>query len=296
MKRTKLFSILCIGLMLGGVSCSKDEEDDIYDDENTTEEEEVKKEDDNKQDTPPTNNDDEDWDDDDETSNYKFYGAELYSKDHFMYGKFEAKMKMAFAPGCISSMFLYYDNSYRGGSEIWNEIDIEVIGKQPNGFQSNIITGKAGAQITTEKIHTFADSIASDFHIYTIEWTPDYVAWYFDGDLVRKSDSSNDTKKQVSALVKEQSLRFNLWSSKSVAWVGKLNEKDIPIEQEIDYIKVYDYNEDGTFTEKWTDDFDSFDSNRWAKGNWQMENVYERQNNVVVEDGILKLKLTKEKK
>ena len=97
-------------------------------------------------------------------------------------------------------------------------------------------------------------------------------------------------------MVKPQSLRFNIWSSKSSEWVGTLSQKNIPVTQEIDYIKVYDYNEDGSFTEKWTDEFDSFDSKRWGRGNWQMENVLERPNNVVVEDGVLKLKLTKELK
>ena len=193
-------------------------------------------------------------------------------------------------------MFLYYNDSYKGNGEVWNEIDIEVIGKEPNGFQSNIITGKLENKVTSEKIHKLDSPVADNFHIYTVEWTPDYVAWFLDGKEIRRNDASNDTKKQVAALVKPQSLRFNIWSSENTEWVGSLYQKYIPITQEIDYIKVYDYNEDGTFTEKWTDDFDSFDSKRWSKGNWTMGSVRERQNNVVVEDGILKLKLTKELK
>lgn len=279
MKKIKLFSLLCLGLMLGSTSCSKDNDDD-NDNQNN-----------NKVVNNPTDEDDKE-----ETAKYRYFGAELFSNETFTYGKFEAKMKMAYAPGCISSMFLYYNDSYKGNGEIWNEIDIEVIGKEPNGFQSNIITGKKESQVTTEKIHKIDSPIADNFHIYTVEWTPDYVAWFLDGKEIRRSDASNDTKKQVAALVKPQSLRFNIWSSASTAWVGTLSQKYIPITQEIDYIKVYDYNEDGTFTEKWTDDFDSFNSSRWGRGNWQMENVIERPNNVVVEDGILKLKLTKELK
>lgn len=279
MKRIKLFSLLCLGLMLGSTSCSKDDDDENDNPRNNNG-------------GTVTNNDDSA-----ETAKYKFYGAELYSKETFKYGKFEAKMKMAYAPGCISSMFLYYNNSYMGKGEIWNEIDIEVIGKEPNGFQSNIITGSLENQVTTEQVHKLSSPVASDFHIYTVEWTPDYVAWYLDGQVIRKNDSTNDSKRQVAALVKEQSLRFNIWSSKSTAWVGTLSQKDIPIEQQIDYVKVYDYDEaTASFTEKWTDEFDTFDFNRWSKGNWAMENVTERPNNVVVEDGILKLKLTKELK
>ena len=280
MKRIKLFSLLCLGLTLGSTSCSKDDDDDNNNQNN------------NNVVVNPT-----DEDDIKETAKYNFFGAELYSNETFTYGKFEAKMKMAYAPGCISSMFLYYNDSYKGNGEVWNEIDIEVIGKEPNGFQSNIITGKLEKKVTSEKIHKIDSPVADNFHIYTVEWTPDYVAWFLDGKEIRRSDASNDTKKQVAALVNPQSLRFNIWSSASTEWVGTLYQKNIPITQEIDYIKVYDYDtETGTFTEKWTDEFDSFDSKRWGRGNWTMENVLERPKNVVVEDGILKLKLTKELK
>lgn len=282
MKRTKLFCLLCLSAVLVNTSCSKDDDDDNSDNKPVV--------------TPVV--DEYDAADLKETSNYYFYGAELYSKETFTYGKFEAKMKMAYAPGCISSMFLYYNDSYKGGTEVWNEIDIEVIGKQPNGFQSNIITGKSEKKVTSENMYTTSSPISNDFHIYTIEWTPEYVAWYFDGVEVRRNDASNDSKKQVEALVKDQSLRFNIWSSKSVDWVGNLYQKNIPITQEIDYVKVYNYDAASkTFTENWTDDFNSsLDTKRWGTGNWQMENVVERPKNVVVEDGMLKLMLTKEKK
>lgn len=279
MKKIKLFSFLCLGMLLAGTSCSKD---------------------DDKDDTPnwppvvPTPTPEED---DEDFNDYRYYGAEIFSNELFKYGKFEAKMKMAYAPGCISSMFIYYNDSYKGGGKVWNEIDIEVIGKEPNGFQSNIITGSKERQITTENIHKLSAPISNDFHIYTIEWTPTYVAWFVDGIQIRRTDATNDTKAQVAALVESQSLRFNIWSSKSVAWVGALSPKNLPISQEIDYIKVYDYDETtGGFVEKWTDEFETFDSKRWGKGNWAMENVTERTNNVVVENGVLKLMLTKEPK
>ena len=70
-----------------------------------------------------------------------YSGAELYTSETWMYGKFEARMKMAAVSGSVSSMFLYHNDSYLGGSEPWVEVDIEILGKTPNSFQSNIITG-----------------------------------------------------------------------------------------------------------------------------------------------------------
>lgn len=230
------------------------------------------------------------------TPRYYYYGAELYSQETFKYGRFEAKMKMAYAPGCVSSMFLYYANSDKGGNYIWNEIDIEVIGKKENGFQSNIITGKAGAQITSEKMHTMTTPPNSEYHTYIIEWTPEYVSWTVDGVEMRRTEAGT-TKQQIEAMNgdEKQSLRFNLWiPNTNLDWVGEFKSKNLPVMQYIDYVKVYDYNTDTQeFTERWTDNFDSYDATRWNKGDWKMDQSWEKKDNVTVEDGNLVLHLTK---
>ncbi|MCQ2209973.1 MAG: family 16 glycosylhydrolase [Paludibacteraceae bacterium] len=282
-----LHYFLCIGLLATAISCSKEEEEDTP----VTPTVEPEKE------APiyPLIEEKNESFEVDPNVQYKYYGAELYTRESFMYGRFEAKMKMAYAPGCVNSMFLYYNDSYRGGDIVWNEIDIEVIGKYKSAFQSNIITGKAEAKVTSEKMYALANPIDSEYHVYRIDWTPNYVAWYLDDLLVRKTQVTNDNKAQVSALVKKQSLRFNLWASNSQSWVLKLNPNKLPIEQRIDYVKVYDYDtETNTFTEKWTDEFDSFNSSRWLKGNWGMELVTESPSNIVIENGEIVLKLTKE--
>ena len=267
MKQSKFLKLLSLGLVLGMCACGDDDDDPVKDDSDNGKKEQV------------------------DNTAYRYYGAELYTKQSFMYGRFEAKMKMAYAPGCISSMFLYYNDSYMGNGKRWNEIDIEVIGKESSGFQTNIITGTAESQSTSEKMYKLSSNVNEDYHIYVVEWTPEYVSWSLDGTEVRR-DQSNV---QVSSLVEKQSLRFNLWASNNSAWVGLLSSKNIPITQYIDYVKVSSYDEETKeFTELWTDEFDSFDSSRWSRGNWEMERVTETPSNVVVEDGVLQLRLTKE--
>ena len=46
-----------------------------------------------------------------------YSGAELYTNETWMYGKFEARMQMAAGSGTVSSMFLYHNDSYLGGNE-----------------------------------------------------------------------------------------------------------------------------------------------------------------------------------
>ena len=150
-----------------------------------------------------------------------FSGAELYTLKEYTYGKYEARMKMAAASGTVSSMFLYQNGSEQASAPRWVEVDIEVLGKSPSSFQSNIITGKAGAQVTSEKHHKVDPAADQSFHTYAIEWTPDYVRWTVDGVEVRKTTKGqNDSKNQVENLIGTQGLRFNLWSSESAEWVG----------------------------------------------------------------------------
>ena len=224
-----------------------------------------------------------------------FSGAELYTLKEFEYGKFEARMKMAAASGTVSSMFLYQNGSEIADGRPWVEVDIEVLGKSPNSFQSNIITGKAGAQQTSEKHHQVNPAADQAFHTYGLEWTPNYVRWTVDGVEVRKTEGG-----QVSQLTGTQGLRFNLWSSESASWVGQFDESKLPLFQFINWVKVYKYTpgqgENGSdFTLDWTDNFDSFNSSRWGKGDWTFDGnrVDLTDKNIYSRDGMLILALTR---
>ena len=239
----------------------------------------------------------------DATKKYTFYGAELTGKELFMYGRLEARMKMAATGGTVSSMFLNYDLSWKKDIEPWNEIDIEVLGKDPSKWQSNIITREADPSInnttSSEKIHDFGFDATNEFHLYAIVWTPEYVAWEIDSVEVRRdtlgmTHGTHADADQVKFLTEKQSLRFNLWASNTASWTGKWTPENLPIEQHIDYVRVYAYNEaTKDFTFSWQDDFDgvALDYKRWSEGNWEMERVMYRDLNIRVENGYAKLRL-----
>lgn len=239
----------------------------------------------------------------DDFDNYEYWGAELSGREQFTYGRFEARMKMVSIPGSVSSMFLYYDPSYLLGEEPWNEIDIEVLGTNPGVWQSNLITrlpdeGKKNPKITSEYKTGFGFNSTEDFHLFAFVWTPEYISWEIDSVEVRR-DVIGMAKGQVEFMTKEQTLRFNLWASKSAGWTGKYTGAELadgPVAQWIDYVRVYSYDpETKTFAESWTDNFDgdALDRTRWSRGNWEMENVMLSVDNVVVEDGYCKLLMTR---
>lgn len=218
-----------------------------------------------------------------------YKGGELYSSQAYLYGRIEVRMRMSRGSGLLSTFFTYKNGSEVAGT-FWEEIDIEVFGKEDAvGWQSNIITGQ-GTRTTSEQVHTHPFSLADGYHTYTLEWTPDYVAWALDGVEVRRT-----TGGQVGDLRNPQSLRFNTWIAEATDWVGPFDAAVLPQYQYVNWISYSRY-EGGQFVQEWRDDFDGLDGARWARADWTFaENLADFDpNNVVVRDGTLVLALTRE--
>ncbi len=218
-----------------------------------------------------------------------YKGGEVYSTQTYSYGRMEMRMRMAIGSGILSTFF-----TYKNGSEMdntfWEEIDIEVFGKDGAvAWQSNIITGQ-GTRATSEEIHTHPFSLANGYHTYALEWTPDHVAWEIDGVVVRETTGS-----QVEALENPHSLRFNIWAANDEGWVGPFDTESLPQYQFVNWISYYRY-ENGEFVHAWTDDFDAWDGGRWQRADWTFaENLADFDpNNVTVQNGTLVLALTAE--
>lgn len=224
-----------------------------------------------------------------ESAHAKAYkGAEVYSSATVQYGRIEMRMRMIRGSSLLSTFFTYKNGSELAGAA-WEELDIEALGKNDaKGWQSNLITGNPRS--TSEQIHTSPTSLADDYHTYMLEWTPEYVSWSFDGTEVRRTVGG-----QASQLVSPHSFRFNVWSSESTGWAGELDESALPAYQYVNWIRYYRL-ENGQFVLDWTDDFATFDTSRWAKGNWSFggNRVDFDPANAVVQDGTLILAITKE--
>lgn len=224
-------------------------------------------------------------------------GAEIFSRDTVRYGRWEIRMQVAATPGSVSSFFTYYNNSYLGLPEPWREIDIEILGKNGKGFQSNLITGDNDSKTTSEVFHNTTDDLSKGFHTYVLDWTPDSIVWRLDGVLQRKT--ANDP--QVADLRdRYQTYRMNLWASSSAAWVGKLDTTKLPVVQTVNWMSYSAYTpgagpQGSNFTPSWTDDFTTWNSQRWSKGDWTFDgNMADfKAANATVSNGYLMLVLSK---
>lgn len=214
-----------------------------------------------------------------------YWSGEIRTNQSFQYGRIEVRMKSASASGVTSTLF-----TYNTGSSIYNEIDIEIMGKDNNEVQYTSFTPDQSG-VNHREVINFNPHAA--FHFHAIEWTPDYVAWFVDGYEVHRDNSD-----RIKALSLPQAIMMNFWMPNSVEWAGAFNDNSIPLYAMYDWIKYYEYTPgvNNNFSLKWTDDFNTFDNSRWTKSTstFASNNCDFKPQNVFLKDGYLLLCMTRE--
>lgn len=217
-----------------------------------------------------------------------YKGAEYRTKDTYLYGRFEVRMKSAHREGMLSSFFTYFD-----GTGIWNEIDLEIMGRYDDDVQFNVIA-------PTQSNHVghvpMSSSPHQNYHIYAFEWTPAYVSWFVDGVEVLKQTGSH-----IQTLTQAQKIMMNIWNPQYENWAGKFYPEALPAFAFYDWVSYYtytpgsgNYGTDNNFTFSWIDNFDSWDTTKWDKATHTFpgNNCDFIQENAVFQDGKLILCLT----
>ena len=157
-----------------------------------------------------------------------YKGAELRTKDSYKWGRFEVRMKSAAREGMLSSFFTY--NDLNG---IWNEIDIEILGRYPDDIQFNTITPGRVNHLGHHKLNF---SPHQDYHTYAFEWTPQYVAWFVDGQEVLRQ-----TEGHISTMTQPQKIMMNVWIPVYENWTGAWNDLVLPAFAHYDFVSYASY-------------------------------------------------------
>jgi endoglucanase len=193
-------------------------------------------------------------------------------------------MKSAEASGMLISFFTFYDNPDFATN--WNEIDIEILGRYNNEVQFNAIVGK-------HEMHEYRQVLDFNphqaFHIYSFDWTPDYIAWSVDGKEVYRQ-----TGEHIARMNKPQKIMMNIWPSQFWEWTGPWEESKLPLYAIYDHVKYYSYK-NGNFSLNWEDPFDQLDHGRWSFATHSFDgNACQFDpSNGKVKEGLLTLSLTK---
>ena len=168
------------------------------------------------------------------------------SKAQFTYGKVVARAKVPAGQGLWPAIWMMpQDESFYGQWPKCGEIDImEILGNQTNIMYSNIHYGLPhGENQGTYKLDegTFSD----EFHEYSVEWEPDEMRFYVDGELFHTVNSwytaveGEDAVTYPAPFDQPFFVQMNLavggdWPGKPDATTNFDNAKF-----EIDYVRVY---------------------------------------------------------
>lgn len=176
----------------------------------------------------------------------------LFSKK---YGKFEARIKLPAGEGLWPAFWLLpdpNDNPY-GGWASSGEIDImEAKGRLLQESSGTIHYGQAWPDNkysggTNQMVE--GQSI-EEFHVYGIEWEPDEIRWYVDGELFHTENSwyargkgKTENYPFPAPFNEEFYILLNLAVGGNFDNGKEPQESDLPAIMEVDYVRVYDLAE-----------------------------------------------------
>ncbi len=116
--------------------------------------------------------------DKDHSGQYNYSAAEYRTTDFYGYGYYETSMQAIKNDGVVSSFFTYTGPS---DNNPWDEIDIEILGKDTTKVQLNYYTNGIGNH---EYMYDLGFDASKGFHTYGFDWQQDHITWYIDGKAV----------------------------------------------------------------------------------------------------------------
>lgn len=183
----------------------------------------------------------------------EYTSGRLDTKDKFSptYGRFEIRAKLPNGKGLWPAHWLYpqdrnwimektMEDAVAGGKERlipeerpwYTEIDImEFLGHEPNILYGTIhYCSFDGTRRSSSGTWKSSVDYTKDFHVYALEWEPDSIRWYIDGNLIHATTKGIPHKPHY----------IILNTAVGGSWPGNPDSTTVfPQYHEIDYVRVY---------------------------------------------------------
>lgn len=166
--------------------------------------------------------------------------ARINTIESWTYGYFEARLRMPSGKGTWPAFWMLPKKDPLNWP-LDGEIDImEYVGYQPNVVHCTVHTGAFNHMIGTQKgAQKTISGAETQFHIYAVEWTADYIKGFVDGEEYFRFDNDGAGNKATWPFNVPFYLKLNLaWGGD---WGGAqgIDETKLPATYEIDYVRVY---------------------------------------------------------
>lgn len=170
------------------------------------------------------------------------YSIRMNTTKGWTYGYFESRIKVAAGKGAWSAFWMMPKNFTAWPDD--GEIDImEHVGYDPTNVHSSIHCKAYYHSIGTQKTGTKSVSTAqTEYHVYAVEWTPDFIKGYVDG--VNYFTFLNDKANNYNTWPFNNPFYLKL----NLAWGGNwggaqgIDETALPATYQIDYVRVFQKN------------------------------------------------------
>ncbi len=170
------------------------------------------------------------------------------NKGDWLYGRIEVRAKLPDGLGTWPAVWMLPTDWEYGGWPASGEIDImEHVGYNQDTIHASVHTQSYYHKINTQKTATRVIQGASeDFHIYSIEWLPDKIIAFIDGE---EYFNFEPTKYKANPTYKEWPFdkRMHLLINIAVGgdWGGAMgvDETVFPKQMLVDYVRVYQSKE-----------------------------------------------------
>jgi len=170
---------------------------------------------------------------------FNYTSAKIVSAKKQRYGRYVINAKMPLGSGLWPAIFGFGERHKDYNMATWpkcGEFDIvEVKGQNIHEVNYNVHTANSyGAS----NMVTLPTNVALDqFNEYRIDWTPDYIKWYFNGKLMRTFSKNG---KGYDGWPFDDYFDLNMCLSVGGAFVGtNINTDVMPASMEIEYVRYY---------------------------------------------------------
>ncbi len=167
-----------------------------------------------------------------------YLSSAIQTREEFLYGRWEARLKPSSVPGVLNSM---YTIDWDDGSGTKQEIDIEFLTYTFAGDLGEVhfaVHADGFDSFNTNPDIELDFNPSEDFHVWGFEITPEYVEWFVDDEILLTYTYSEN----AIVIDSEYQLKFNFWSSEH--WINGPPEENIECIYLIDWIRFYPYVED----------------------------------------------------
>lgn len=174
--------------------------------------------------------------------NYTSARIHTYGKASWKYGYFEIRGKIPNGVGSWPAFWFMPDASRNGVRwPLCGEIDMmEHTMAEPDVLVYSLHSEKinhmnlCGPYRSTS---VYSERASQQFRTYGMEWTPEYIAYLLDGEVVCRYDRNNST--DIGIWPYDQPFYLILNIAVGGFMGGPVREADLPYEMLVDYVRVY---------------------------------------------------------